>query len=164
VSLPFDEIMSFRESGCHMIGDYRHYPIAIMHVIGQPGESSMDFLFVTWRGKITQHAFEEKKGVAVIVNLSQMIPPTATVRKRAGERAANDRATPGLVSTNLIVTSALLRGILTAVSWVAGNENAPTTHARSMEDAIANSLQALEKAGIKGPALEPTGYVMPPVT
>lgn len=144
-----------------MVGDYRYFPIIIMHIHGQPTETSIEFLFLNFRGRATEYAAKKNVAVTNIVKLTNMSPPSATVRKRAGDLAANDRTTPGLLSTNLIVSSPLVRGVLTAIAWVAGSENAPTTNARSMEHAIKNSLAALEVARIAPPDIDPETYALP---
>lgn len=143
-----------------MVGDYRYFPITIMHVQGQPSEAAMDFLFLTWRQQAIDHALENGLKIANIVKMTQMSPPSATARKRAGEHASKDASNPGLLCTNLVVSSALVRGVLTAISWVAGTDNAPTTHARSIEHALKNSCRAFEQAGMQPPEIE--SYTPPP--
>lgn len=161
MNLPFDEVMVHQDGGCTMVGDCRYFPIAIITIDGQPTDGSIDFLFVQWRETVTDYAHSIGVKAAVIVQVTKLRPPTATVRKRAGEYAAKDGSTPGLLSTNIVVRNPMLRGVITAIVWIAGSDNAPVTYSGTVAQAIRTSCGVLEAAGITPPEIDADTYETP---
>lgn len=98
----------------------------------------MPILLVTWRGRASEQAvtayFERllllcrgmgrQKFISVVDARAASIP-TASVRKLVGERIADLRpmTEPVLLGSVVIVRTAVMRGVLTAIQWAVRGEN-----------------------------------------
>lgn len=161
MTLPVEEIAHYQDRECEVIADSRYYPLVICDTMGVFTQPAVEFYFVKWRDQLAKYAAEHNEAIAAILNVGTVRPPPATVRKAAGEYAAKDSTTPGLLVTNIVVNNPLLRGVMTAIVWVAGSENTTVQYSTTMEQAIRTSMRALEAAGYQVPNLDPSAYKIP---
>lgn len=162
MNLPVPDIMYFEDEGCKVTTDNRHYPIVFCNIDGAFTLAVVDFFFREWRKKLTDFAEGRRQAIVTIVCMTALQPPPATVRKAAGEWVATDASTKGLVGTCIVVSNPLLRGVITALVWIAGSENTTVFYHATIEAGIRGAISMLESAGHTPPILDPTDYALPP--
>jgi hypothetical protein len=161
MSLPVPDIMHHEDGGCVLTIDNRLYPIIICDINGAFTLKSVEFFFQTWRGVLHNYAASRGEAVVTIIMLSDLRPPPATVRKAAGDYVAQDTSTPGFLCTNIVVTNPLMRGVITAIVWIAGSENTKADYFPTLEAAIKAASKSLESAGHTPPNVDFSTYAFP---
>jgi hypothetical protein len=156
-----DDIMHHEDGGCVLTMDNRYYPIVFCDISGAFTIKSVEFFFKTWRRALTDYAAARKEAIVTVVVLSDLRPPPATVRKAAGEYVAHDASTPGLLCTNIVVANPLMRGVITAIVWIAGSENTRVDYHPTLEAAIRSGNKSLEAAGFPSARIDPAAYTFP---
>jgi hypothetical protein len=91
-------------------------------------------------------------------------PPPAKVRQRIAElsRVQSPRSQPVVLDSITIVENALIRGVVTALSWI-DPSMARTKNVGSYQAALDEGLATLKAAGIAPPAVLPTRQRLPAV-
>ena len=91
-------------------------------------------------------------------------PPSAKVRQRIAElsQSQSPKSQPYVLESITIVESALIRGVVTALSWI-DPSMARTKNVASYQAALDGGLAALKAAGIAAPPALPTRQERPPV-
>lgn len=158
---PLDDIMQHEDGGCVLTVDNRYYPLLFCDINGAFTLASVDFYFRQWRKPLTDYAEQQGEVVVTIVTLSSLAAPPATVRKAAGQWIANDATTKGLYGTIIVVNNPVLRGVFTAMVWVAGRENTLVEYTSSLENAINMAIKHLETHGTRPPTIDPKEYTPP---
>ena len=161
MSRPLKDVIIFKDRECKATMDIRHYPIIICELDGTFTEGIVEYFFVQWREPMTDYAESRGERVVVIMQASNSGPPPATVRRAAGEHAAKDASTKGLLCTNIVVSNPLLRGVMTAIVWVAGQDNTNVKYFGKLDQAIVSSIKSLEAAGFTPPNIDPAAYRIP---
>jgi hypothetical protein len=158
---PVDMIMRHEDQGCVLTMDNNHYPIVFCDMNGAFTLKSVDFFFNTWRTPLAKYAHSRNEAIVTIMVLNNLRPPPATVRKAAGEYVKEDAHTPGLLCVNMVVTNPLMRGVITAIVWIAGSENTNVQYHPTIEAAIRSSNKSLEMAGFPTSKVDPATYKLP---
>lgn len=99
---------------------------------------------------------------AMITDTYATAPPPAKVRQRIAELSGTHgpRAKPYVVGSFTVIENPLIRGVVTALSWI-DSTMADTTNVGSYEAALAAAIAALSRAGIEAPAQLPTRQADP---
>ncbi|PRQ09057.1 hypothetical protein [Enhygromyxa salina] len=161
MAIPFDDVITHEDDGCVLTMDNRYYPVVFCHMNGAFTLKSVEFFFGTWRAQLAKYAHSQNEAIVTILVLSSLRPPPATVRKAAGEYVKMDAHTPGLLCVNFVVTNPLMRGVITAIVWIAGSENTNAAYFPTIEDAVRASNKSLEAAGFPTSSLDPSTYQAP---
>ncbi|NVB39808.1 hypothetical protein G6O69_18335 [Pseudenhygromyxa sp. WMMC2535] len=91
-----------------------------------------------------------------------MSPPPSTVRKYLAESLKNDTENPGLLGSVTVVPNALMRGVMTAVLWVAGKERSGISESKAdVPAAWGDAVKAWEAMGLQPPDFDPTTWSLP---
>ena len=164
---PFDELQFFRDPKdreSYVTADNRHYPIVIFRPESIWSEGTVEYYFHKWRNPILDYAVSQGEKVVPMLDLTKSKTPPATLRKQAGDEASGDKEHPGLVKTVCVVTSPVLRGVMTALVWIAGTENVPIAFLSTYPEALRLALEELEMAGVsKLPDIDPDTYTFPDI-
>lgn len=155
------EIEIFKgRNNLQITGDARFFPLLIVHTVGDVDIPTYDAFF-EWRTQWADYAATKgTKVIQISLNDEGLKPPSATVRKHMAERAKNDDNLPGWAGTYMVVPSALIRGVVTAVMWVAGSslniKNFPT-----LTEAAMAAHREFENMGLEYPPFDAAHYVVP---
>jgi hypothetical protein len=158
---PVDLIMRHEDGGCVLTFDNTHYPIVFADMNGAPTLKGVDFIFNQWRTPLAKYAASRNEAMVTVMVLNRLRPPPATVRAAAGEYVKEDAHTPGLLCVNMVVTNPLMRGVITAIVWIAGSENTNVQYHPTVEAAIRSSNKSLETAGFPTSKVDPATYKLP---
>lgn len=161
MGLPVDDIMTHEDDGCVLNMDNRYYPIVFCTFTGAFTLKTVEFFFQKWRIPLTNYAASRKEAIVTVLVLSNLRPPPATVRKAAAEYVAHDASTPGLLYVHMVVSNPLVRGVITAIVWIAGSENTRVEYHSTLEAAIRASNKNLEAAGYPPAKIDPATYTLP---
>ena len=117
--------------------DVRAFPYFIAHWIGTPTVPLVDG-FLQARRKIFERAVAEGAVTVQITDLSNFGTPTAVVRKHLGAvgKVQDDEFSDVFAGYVLVVPNAVIRGVITALTWIAGDNAKPTAHVGSLHDAF----------------------------
>jgi hypothetical protein len=129
----------------HIVMDGRYSPYLLFKAVGTPDLKAMKGYF-EFRDRY--HDVELKtnnRGAIAIVDITATGAPPSTVRKAIGEMASNDVERG--VSSIMVVTNPLLRGVMTAIVWVAGGDNLRLEYAPSLTAAIEMARKLFESRG-----------------
>ena len=142
------QISRYTDDGCTIIWDRRYLPSLIGHIRGKATMAAIDFYFEERNATLLA---AEKAGEKVVVlnDMTEWIIPPATVRKALGDRAKNDVNIKSIVRYVNVVPNALLRGVITAISWITGDEGLqPVQITATFDEAIRIATGALREAGV----------------
>jgi hypothetical protein len=163
MSFPFPATHTHRDAvdpEVKLTVDNRFYPIVLAQIHGGWAEDTIDYYFLRWRNPLAEHAHSEGKAIIVIFDLTASKPPSAILRKRAGDYAQHDKDQVGFLKSIMIVTNPLIRGIITAINWLAGD--VPIALVKSVPDALRMAVEQMAKSGIEHPKVDPDTYQFPP--
>lgn len=161
MSNKIEPLIFLEEGDASLVLDSRHFPVVIARPVGAFTESFVDHYYLKWRNPLAERASAEGKEIVVIFDFSQGKSPPATIRKRAGDYSKNDPQVKGLSTTVIVVNNPLLRGVITAMIWMAGSDNVKTAFAANIEDALTRGLNELSGAGHDLPDIDPKTYTCP---
>ncbi|KIG15388.1 hypothetical protein DB30_05651 [Enhygromyxa salina] len=113
------------------------------------------------RWAMDAQAKQKNTKVIIVTDLSEFKPPPATIRKELAERAIATDASDAFYRYVTVVPSALLRGVLTAIQWIGGEQLRENTNVPTIDRAIALSLAEYEKLGIPPLRIQADSYKVP---
>lgn len=144
--------------GASIVCDTRHFPLIVQAWIGQPSLEMAKSYFELRRAMFFERARMEKTKVFIVADLSKLSSPSAIVRKYIGDTAKIEDDRDELLGYVSVVPSAIMRGVVTALKWIIGDDVKPITLASSMEEGFARARQVLESNDISVP---PFTYAAP---
>lgn len=162
MSLPFPDTHTYtdaKDPSVKVSYDNRFFPIVIAKPHKSWTDDSVRYFFTTWRQGLVDYAVQHKTAIVVIFDMRTSTVPAATTRKIAGDYAAGDKGTKGLLRTFMVVDNPMLRGVITAIIWLAGD--VPVAFVGNFADAIKSALHELEKNGIPAPPIDAERYTFP---
>src|SRR5690606_1116325 len=117
--------------------------------------------FYNARSEFTSHA--QKTGVKLmqITETSRMGVPPASVRKAIAEHTLRADAEAGcMLEYVVVIPSSIMRGVVTAVTWITGEKGTPTVNVGTLEAAIGRIEKKFAELGIdfRSPG---SNYTMP---
>lgn len=133
--------------GAAIILDGRYFPVIFQAWIGQPTMEMAKSYFEA-RGALFDRAQAERTKVFIVSDLAKTGSPTATVRKYIADTAKTEDDRDELLGYATCVPSAIMRGVVTALKWIIGDEVKPVILFASMDAAIEKARQGLETHGI----------------
>jgi hypothetical protein len=142
-----------------LILDGRYSPYVLHKFTGAPDMTLMKTYF-DFRDR--HHEYEQKvngRAAILIVDITDASAPPSTVRKFAGELASND-VKRGLL-TVLVVTNPLLRGVMTAIVWIAGSDNLKLEYANNLNKGVQIARGMFESRGLDPVPEMPLDYDFP---
>lgn len=143
--------------GAAIVLDSRHFPVVVQAFIGQPTMEMAKTYFEARRAWFERARVENTK-VFIIADLSKTSSPTATVRKYLGDTAKIEDDRDELLAYATCVPSAIMRGVVTALKWIIGDELKPTTLVATMDESFEKARKTLESHGVNVP---PFAYTPP---
>lgn len=152
-----------QSSQCSIFTDAEHFPLVVNRIVGKPTLDAFS-PYIERQKALLRYAAAENVKVVIINDFSESTPPDAVVRKRFVEGAEQVGQThaDSLLCWVPIVTSPLIRGVMTALSWMfSDNSNVPIQYANSMSNAISKSLKIFEEMGCPAPNVSPGSYSFP---
>jgi hypothetical protein len=138
------------------LADYRCHPVHIYRWFGVVKPELLDALY--WIRN--NYALDGSRQSQIwIHDITEIEPLTATTRKYLADLQASD---PKLAEydhhlTIPILDNPLIRGVMTAVVWMAGKDKFPMEFDRSLADGIKRAQATFETWGLPRPAF-PTPY------
>jgi hypothetical protein len=155
------DVLRFVDGGASLVVDLRYFPLCIFiwH-----GNSTLVLVeeYIKTRAACDTRARAEKTKLIVVTDLANAGAPPATVRKAIAEGAAILDKSEAMHSYVTCVPNSLLRGVVTALQWVAGEQSKPNKNVASMMLGIRHALQEYETMGLKVPDVDPNAYAPPP--
>jgi hypothetical protein len=138
--------------------DYSYFPIITIYYVGTFSDEIIHQAYAL-RELSSRAAHEQKTGVVVVMGVDEARVPPATTRKLAGEYAKRDKTEVGYIRGVNVVTNRLMRGALTAVTWLTGDASSPLW-ATSYVDGVAKAKEIYESQGLPLPPI-PDDYTFP---
>lgn len=142
----------------HIVCDARHWPVVIATWVGNADLDSVRKFF-DWNHEVIDKARGEK-GYVIITDADRASRPPPDVRRLVAQLtdAMPADSTALNVGNYIVITSALVRGALTAMQWISRDRWA-TVQVASMAEAISRAFLDLDQAGIRRPTtLDPNAY------
>jgi hypothetical protein len=137
-----------------LLADYRYHPLLVYRWFGLVTPPLFDALY--WMRD--NYALDGSVQSQVWVHdITEIQPLTATSRKYLADLQAND---PKLAEyahhlTIPILDNPLIRGVMTAVVWMAGKDKFPMEFERSIQSGINHSFKIFETWGASRPTIPP---------
>ena len=162
MSLPFPDTFTYRDANDPSVRisfDHRYFPILFAKPHKGWAEDAVRYYFEEWRPPLAEYAAARGMQIVIIFDMQSSEVPPATVRKKAGEFTASDSVTAGLLKSIVVVDNPMLRGVMTAIMWLAGE--VPISFVRKLPEAIRSAIKELESRDIQAPDLDPDSYKFP---
>lgn len=153
------EVEIFRGREVTITGDARAFPLMIVDTNGELDIETFDAYF-TWRNAWIAYAEAKGTKLVQISVTNNAKPPSATVRKHIADMGKNDDKLAGLAATYVVVPNALLRGVVTAVTWVMGSSNTIKNYA-TLGEAAEAAKRYFASTGTRAPEFDPQTYQFP---
>ncbi|MFV8754838.1 hypothetical protein ACNOYE_30190 [Nannocystaceae bacterium ST9] len=154
------EILRFHDGNATLVVDARYFPLTIYTWFGAATMSLVDEYFKA-RWQFDARAQAAKTKVIIVTDLSAFGAPPATIRKALAERAKDTDKSDALHCYVTCVPNSLLRGVVTALQWIAGDQAKQNTNLASMMLTLRFALNEYEKLGITVPNVDPASYAAP---
>jgi hypothetical protein len=165
MSFPFPETHTYRDANDPSVlisFDNRYFPLVIAKPHKGWAEDAVRYYFETWRATLAAQAHKQGVGIVIILDIRSSTVPPATVRKTAGELTATDKNTKGLFRTLVVVDNPMLRGVITAIMWLAGD--APVSFVGTLPEGLKGAFREFEAKGVEHPQIDPATYTFPIAT
>lgn len=152
-------IHTISDTGCSITIDTTHLPIVITRVAGDTNKAIYD-KYWSYRDEFLTNLYD----LVIFVNeIGEMKPLEALTRKYVAEKAKNDpKIQQGLFTNVMIVTNPILRGVLTAMTWMVGKDKFPMALVSNVHEGFRTAARLLEERGIQVPEL-PEHYELPEI-
>lgn len=154
------QLIRFHDGGSTLIIDNRYFPLTIYTWFGAGSIPLVDEYFKR-RWENDARARKENTKVILVTDLAHVSPPPATFRKAMGERAKETDVSDALHCYITSVPNALMRGVITAMQWIGGEQMKRNTNVANMAQALHLAINEYEKLGIDPPQLNVAEYVSP---
>lgn len=140
-----------RDADSSLILDSRYFPILITRWIGKPTRPLAEHYF-RWHDAMLERADFEETRVVHVTDATRAKQPDPPVRKYVGE-ASNERIRHNEVAINsyIALESAMVRGVLTVIGWVMGDNRSKMTTTPSLKSALELALVDLDRNKIARP-------------
>jgi hypothetical protein len=143
------------------VTDTRYFPLVIYTWFGSSTMATVDEYYKRrWENDARAHAAKTK--VIMVNDLAHVAPPPATIRKSIADRAKETDASEALHCYITSVPNPLMRGVVTAMQWIVGEQMKPNINVASMTHALRLAMAEFEKLGIKPPSIDIGQYAAPP--
>jgi hypothetical protein len=151
----------YQAEDAELIWDSRYFPLLISRTKNQTTPGLMKFL-AEKRNICCEYAKSTGMRTIHISDASTAQAPDAVNRKIITEmmKEADKPYLNVHFGTVLILVNPLMRGVLTAVAWMAGGDSTPLYSAASMEGAFEQCRKLYGKAGLDVPDF-PSNYQFP---
>lgn len=116
--------------------------------------------YFEWRNEWVAYAAARGIKLIQISITNNAKPPNATVRKHVADKCRDDDKLEGLGGTYMVVPGALMRGVVTAVTWVMGSSSIVKNFGNVVE-AYEAAKRYFAAAGIEAPNFEAREYTLP---
>jgi len=150
----------FTDKNVTLVTEDTYFPLVIYTWFGEPSMPAVDEYY-RLRWQYDERARKEGTKVVLVTDGSEFKPPPATIRKYLAERAMETDASDALLCYVTCVPSPLLRGVVTAMAWIAGEQLKTNINLGSMNKVLERALVEFEKAGIQAPDVNPESYTPP---
>jgi hypothetical protein len=151
----------YQEADAELIWDSRYFPLLISRTHKQTTPGLMKFL-AEKRNICCEYAKSTGTRTIHISDVSTSQTPDAVSRKIISDimKEADKPYLDVHLGTVVILLNPLMRGVVTAVAWMAGSDSTPLYSAASMDDAFTQCRKAYGKTGIEPPEF-PVKYQFP---
>lgn len=155
------DVTSFHGSGKgYMLVDTRFFPIVFIQFRNDATEDLMH-KYYAWRLEASKVAHDNGALHMIIKDLNEWGVPKPTVRRVIGEYAQRDSSEAGFGWRFLIVANSIMRGAMTAIAWIKG-ENTGYSFSKSFAAGIIAARQMCEQNDLEFvDGLDPETYVFP---
>ena len=149
------------QNGCNLIWDDRYFPIMVSITQGMPTLAVMEVIYSN-RNDLCTYAKGRGMKTIHIADVSQAGSPDAMTRKKITElgKVSDQPFLDTHLATVLVVTNPLIRGVIAAVSWLAGDAVVPNISMPSFDSALKKVDELYRKEGRETPAF-PADYQVP---
>ena len=141
--------------------DERSWPLVTNTWFGASTEPLVEQFFRHTDGQLDRAKARREK-IVMIADTYAASPPSARVRRRITEltSAQGPRSIPLVLVSLTVIENVLIRGAVTALSWIDPSLARGKTVA-SFDDAVAGALAAMQAAGVRVPAVLPVRQADP---
>lgn len=152
------DVTELEDGVAAIVIDERSWPLWTSTWFGAATESLVDRYF-DHASQLLDRARADRERMALITDTYATRAPSAKVRNRIGtlSRAQSERLGDLVVASFTVIENPLIRGVLTALSWI-DPTMARTTNVASYEHAVNGCVGALKAAGIAPPAVLPSRH------
>lgn len=155
------DVAKLGDESAHVWVDARYFPLLVTTWVGAPSETQVR-RYHDWLDEQVEAARTRGVQVVTVADAREADSPDATVRRLFAELAddAFDRHNGILHGHVAVLNNAVLRGALTAVSWMMRRGPSIRVEAE-LGPAIRKALLMLDQLGVDHPEPLPTKYVAP---
>jgi hypothetical protein len=146
------QLQTFADGSAAVVVDTRHEPIVISTWFGAPNTALVERYF-DWLGETLGGFAATKTGYGLINDASDAGRPDPMVRRLLAERGdvVSAESVHLMLGSYTVISNPLVRGVMTALSWVRRG-SWQTTLAASCAEAIAGLHATFEQQGQRFPA------------
>lgn len=138
------------EARCKIIIDERFAPLYVAFWIGLPSETPIRAYFA-WASRRIVEARATGRHIAIVCDTSEGERPPPKVRALMAELSDGAPRAEDLVAVYTAIPSALVRGALTAMQWLA-RKSWPMQMVPSLGEGFERARQSLEASGVTLPS------------
>ena len=157
-------VQVIRGERCHVVLDVQHFPLLFTKFVGDV-TVEMFAEYFDWVVQINQRAQAEGTKIVTVTDGTQGSRPSADARAYIAAKQDEIVDAYGHLSlaSYVALDSALVRGALTAIGWVA-KRGLAVTPVRSIAEGVERALADFDAAGVPRPtSLPSTDYRFPKV-
>ena len=146
-------------NGVEGLVDMRYFPLTMEKKLGDPSEEYVHN-FYKWRKACSAVAARNNTFHVNIMDICDWGVPKPTIRRLIGEYSAADKDEEGFAWQFIIVDKPVIRGAVTAIVWMRG-DNSVFSFVANWQEAVRNAIAEFDKRGLPTPKVDPATYKMP---
>lgn len=156
-----EDIIVISDGDAKVVFDNRYFPILMTAWYGEPTMQLSQRYFET-RQQIFFSRGERDGGKGIIAaDLSRMKAPPATIRRYMGEQGKAQDVSPFFDGYCIVVSNALLRGVVTALTWITGKSDDVRGYFPHIGEAMNKAAILLREQGNVDPSVDFLEYQIP---
>lgn len=151
------EVHHIEHGGGYATIDSRNFPINVIWWGGMMNPTLYDKV---WEYR-NQYLVDRSPVIIIINDINDGKPVDATTRKYLADKGKNDpRLQSGEILAVMVVSNAILRGVLTAVTWMAGDKF-PMEFGSTLEQGYQIARKLLERHDVPNiPNIDPSAFTI----
>ncbi len=155
-----EKVFFIKRGSAYMTLDSRYFPLLFIGIMGSMTAEMLDEYYVN-RRPLTDKARATGTKIILVIDSSRMEVPTATMRKYVADRMLDEDTQAGCILEYInIIPNSLMRGVATALAWMAGDKGAPSRNVGTMDAAINTAMKSYASHSLSCPK-PPADYQVP---
>lgn len=143
-----------------VLADTQYFPVIINKWIG---EITPELYDLQWEFR-DEHLIDRVSMIVFVQEVNDVDAPSATTRKYLADKSKADPRLQGpnvQVQLVMVVSNPLLRGVLTAVSWMTGQDTMPMEYQPNLQRGLEAAKSILDTHNVVCPDFDSNAYRFP---